>query len=160
MFWGFRSLWIMPLACRTRMAPAICCRKTRIVSSLSVPLAAEQQGVNKWTQSIWQSGYTMRFSFTIMHEKVEVEDTRWGSVWRIMVWATISLSSWATLTQMSRLEGLLSNSPNFNFSSNICAVWHHPTVSLCTWSPFSSNHICHLTVVQHGAMWEPLLFLS
>lgn len=40
MFWGFRSRWMIPLACRTRMAPAICCRNTRMVSSLSVPLAA------------------------------------------------------------------------------------------------------------------------
>lgn len=39
MFWGLRSLWIIPLACRTLMAPAICCRKTRMVSSLRVPLA-------------------------------------------------------------------------------------------------------------------------
>lgn len=43
MFWGLRSLWIIPLDWRTLMAPAICCRKTRIVSSLSVPLASEQQ---------------------------------------------------------------------------------------------------------------------
>ena len=41
MFWGFRSRWMMPLDARTRMAPAICCRKTRMVSSLSVPLPAQ-----------------------------------------------------------------------------------------------------------------------
>jgi len=34
MFWGFRSLWMIPLAWRTLMAPAICCRNTRMVSSL------------------------------------------------------------------------------------------------------------------------------
>lgn len=39
MFWGFRSRWMMPLLCRSRMAPAICCRKSRMVSSLSVRMA-------------------------------------------------------------------------------------------------------------------------
>lgn len=45
MFCGFRSLWMIPLACRTLMAPAICCRKTLMVSSLSVPLAADKRAV-------------------------------------------------------------------------------------------------------------------
>lgn len=39
MFWGLRSLWRMPLLCRTFMAWAICCRNMRMVSSLNVPLA-------------------------------------------------------------------------------------------------------------------------
>ncbi len=42
-FWGLRSLWRIPLLCRTFMARAICCRKTRMVSSLSVPLAEGQR---------------------------------------------------------------------------------------------------------------------
>lgn len=57
MFWGLRSLWIMPLACRTLMAPAICCRKTRIVSSLSVPLAAEKQEVNTQKVNLLQINF-------------------------------------------------------------------------------------------------------
>uniref|UniRef100_M3Z671 Uncharacterized protein n=1 Tax=Mustela putorius furo TaxID=9669 RepID=M3Z671_MUSPF len=40
MFWGFRSRWMMPLLWSRRMAPAICCRKSRMVSSLSVRMAA------------------------------------------------------------------------------------------------------------------------
>lgn len=43
MFWGLRSLWRMPLLCRTFMAWAICCRNTRIVSSLSAPLAVGER---------------------------------------------------------------------------------------------------------------------
>lgn len=43
MFWGLRSLCRMPLLCRTFMAWAICCRNTRIVSSLNVPLAEGQR---------------------------------------------------------------------------------------------------------------------
>lgn len=39
MFCGFRSRWMMPLLCSSRMAPAICCRKSRMVSSLSVRMA-------------------------------------------------------------------------------------------------------------------------
>lgn len=39
MFWGFRSRWMMPLLCSSRMAPAICCRNSRMVSSLSVRMA-------------------------------------------------------------------------------------------------------------------------
>lgn len=42
MFWGFRSLWRIPLSLSTSMAWAICCRNMRMVSSLSVPLAARQ----------------------------------------------------------------------------------------------------------------------
>lgn len=38
-FWGFRSRWMMPLLCSSRTAPAICCRKSRMVSSLSVRMA-------------------------------------------------------------------------------------------------------------------------
>lgn len=49
MFCGFRSLWIMPLACSTLIAPAICCKNTRMVSSLSVPLAVY---VRKETQQL------------------------------------------------------------------------------------------------------------
>lgn len=49
MFWGFRSRWMMPLLCRSRMAPAICCRKSRMVSSLSVRMAAKGTGF-RWAQ--------------------------------------------------------------------------------------------------------------
>ena len=43
MFWGLRSLWRMSLLCRVFMAWAICCRNTRMVSSLNVPLAVGQR---------------------------------------------------------------------------------------------------------------------
>lgn len=41
-FCGLRSLWIIPLLCRIRMAAAIWCRNTLIVSSLRVPLAGRR----------------------------------------------------------------------------------------------------------------------
>lgn len=43
MFWGLRSLWTMPLLCRTFMARDICCRNTWMVSSLRVPLAVDTE---------------------------------------------------------------------------------------------------------------------
>lgn len=43
MFWGLRSLWMMPLVCSTFMAFAICRRNMRMVLSLSVTLAAGQE---------------------------------------------------------------------------------------------------------------------
>lgn len=51
MFCGFRSRWMIPLLCRTLMAPTICCRNTRMVSSLRVPLAANRW---QWHSVTWQ----------------------------------------------------------------------------------------------------------
>lgn len=43
MFCGFRSRWMMPLLCSIFMAPAICWRKSLMVSSLSVRIAGKEE---------------------------------------------------------------------------------------------------------------------
>lgn len=57
MFWGLRSLWRMPLLYRTFMACAICCRNTRMVSSLRVPLAVDtEESQRESTENIYYTG--------------------------------------------------------------------------------------------------------
>lgn len=56
MFCGLRSLWRMPLPCRTFMAWAICCRNRRMVSSLNVPFAVSRryETHGTWWAQTWR----------------------------------------------------------------------------------------------------------
>lgn len=72
MFCGFRSLWIMPLACSTLIAPAICCKNTRMVSSLSVPLAECGEGTVTVTSNLIL--LFARQQFTLLKLKKQVHD--------------------------------------------------------------------------------------
>ena len=66
MFWGLRSRWRMPLLCRTFMAWPICCRNTRMVSSLSVPLAeCQRDNIHKTTRE--EVGMAVYRRFIMLH---------------------------------------------------------------------------------------------
>lgn len=63
-FWGFRSLWRMPLLCRTFMALAIWCRNTRMVSSLSVPLAVKRREIHYIGSNVENADF---YLFYVLH---------------------------------------------------------------------------------------------